>query len=349
MKIVHITKGDKGGLDNICKSIFNAVKKKYEQKVLFFCPEGSKIYDKFENKFVSSTNFKEEVVFADLWRYLPDLRKAKIIHVHHTKAWILFSPLLLFKKKLIYSFHGNFGAEVKKSFFEKMLISLIVNYSSIFSKKLVFLTKGQRDNIKNYSWFRKTLHKKSVIINNFIDKAKIIKKKKLPSSDVVFVGRYTKIKGFDDLIKVARELPDIKFSLIGDKKFKTKLKNVKNVGFVDNSMIANQYDKHSIFILPSYTEAFPMTILEAMARGLVILVSDIPGIKEIVKEKRNGYLFKPGDVKKIKKLISYLKDNPREFKKISQNNLEDIERFTTKKQIPKYLIVYKEMVGNAKK
>jgi glycosyltransferase involved in cell wall biosynthesis len=92
-----------------------------------------------------------------------------------------------------------------------------------------------------------------------------------------------------------------------------------------------------------------MVILEAMARGLVILVSDIPGMREIVKEGRNGYLFPPGDIKKIKEKILYLKNNPKEIRRISENNLKDIWKFTTEKQVSKYLEVYKAVLYNVKK
>ena len=89
---------------------------------------------------------------------------------------------------------------------------------------------------------------------------------------------------------------------------------------------------------------FPVVIQEAMARGLVILVSDIPGMREIVKDGRNGYLFPPGDVENMKELIIYLKNNPKEIERISNNNLKDIWKFTADSQIPKYVKFYEEVL-----
>jgi glycosyltransferase involved in cell wall biosynthesis len=86
-----------------------------------------------------------------------------------------------------------------------------------------------------------------------------------------------------------------------------------------------------------------------MARGLVILVSDIPGMREIIKEGRNGYLFPPGDVERMKEIILYLKNNPKDVERISKNNLKDICKFTTEKQVPKYIKVYKEVLKENEK
>ncbi len=347
MKVLHITKGMNGGLDNISSKIFKKIP--YEQKVLFFSKEGFNIYKKLKKALLLTLSFKGEILFVELFSKIKLLKNYNLIHIHHAKTWVLFSPLVFFGKKTIYSFHQSFGSGIKKSIFENLLIFLIVNYICLFSKKLIFLTFGQKKHIKKYSILKKSFEKKSAVINNFIDKKYIIKNKLNFNKGILFVGRYTQIKGFEDLIQVASTLPDFKFHLIGDNSYNSKLQNMINLGKMDNSKIFKEYDKNSMLILPSYTEAFPMVILEAMARGLVILVSDIPGMSEIVKEGRNGYLFPPGDIEKMKKIISFLKNNPKEIERISKNNLKDIWKFTEEKQMPKYLNAYQEILKNVKK
>jgi glycosyltransferase involved in cell wall biosynthesis len=97
--------------------------------------------------------------------------------------------------------------------------------------------------------------------------------------------------------------------------------------------------------MPSYSESFGITILEAMARGLAILVSDIPGMREKIIADRNGYLFPPGDINKMKERLLFLKDNPQEINRISRNNLEDVQQFTVEKQANQYLEVYRNCLG----
>ena len=343
MKILHITKGALGGLDNISKNIFKSIKKEgIDQKILFFDTQGYKLYNNFRKDKLNYIELKGEIIFVNLYNKLLDLNESDLIHIHHSKTWILFTPLLLYKNKTIYSFHGNFGSSFKKSILEKILIYMIVNYCTLFSKKLIFLTEGQKQNIKEYTFFNQQFEKKSRVINNFIDSKTILKNKKDKKYGIIFVGRYTKIKGFEDLMELSKQIKGTNFYLIGDNNFKGDKKNIINIGKVKHNDMIKYYDEVPILILPSYTEAFPMTILEAMARGLVILVSDIPGMREIVKEGRNGYLFPPGDVEKMKELILYLKNKPEEIKRISKNNLKDILRFTAEKQIPRYMNIYAE-------
>jgi len=350
MKVVHIIKGDVyGGSDTLSKKLFKSLDPKYDQKLLLLEKEGITPYKEFDSSILFRIKLKKEIIFVNLYNHFMELIKADIIHIHHIKSWVLLFPFILFKKKIISSFHINFGSDIKKNFFEKIIISLIISYSTIFSKKLIFLTKGQKNNIRKYSLFKKTLDNKYKIIPNFIDKNLILKNKSNLNSKTLFVGRYTKIKGFFDLIEVAKSIPILRFNLIGDRLYKSKSNNIYNVGEVENSNIHKEYDKNSILILPSYTEAFPMVILEAMARGLVILVSDLPGMREIIKNGRNGYLFKPGDINRIKDILLYLKNNPKDVKRISNNNLKDISNFTAEKQIKKYLEVYKEVINDTKR
>ncbi|MEK6915654.1 MAG: glycosyltransferase family 4 protein [Nanoarchaeota archaeon] len=350
MRIVHIIKGDLyGGSDTLSRLLFSQIGEEYEQLLLLLEREGIDPYKKFNAENLYRIKLKNEILFVNLYCKISKLIKADIIHLHHIKLWIFLFPLIVFKEKLISSFHINFGSGIKKGYLQNLLIFLIINYTTLFSKRLIFLTKGQKEHLKKYSIFKNSFEKKSRIIPNFISKEKIIEKKKRYNKNIIFVGRYTKIKGFEDLTEVARLVPELNFNLIGNNEYLPNIKNMYNIGEIDNSKMHKEYDKNSILILPSYTEAFPMVILEAMARGLVILVSDLPGMREIVKEGHNGYLFPPGDIQKMKKIILYLKNNPKEIERISKNNLKDIWKFTQEKQIPKYFKLYKEVLKDVKK
>jgi glycosyltransferase involved in cell wall biosynthesis len=196
------------------------------------------------------------------------------------------------------------------------------------------------------------LKRDSNVINNFIEDEKIVGEKeklRVRNMGVLFVGRLSKAKGFDDYLSLinATNSKKIEFKIVGEGVLSEKIPkkhNVHSLGQIPHRKIWEAYDQSKVFILPSYTEVFPMTILEAMARGLVILVSDIPGMREIIKEGRNGYIFPPGDIEKIKEIILYLKNNPKEIERISKNNLKDIWKFTAEKQVPKYIKVYEEVL-----
>jgi glycosyltransferase involved in cell wall biosynthesis len=103
---------------------------------------------------------------------------------------------------------------------------------------------------------------------------------------ILYVGRLSYEKNIETLIKACGKLKDkcidYELLLIGDGPLKKSLKvlaknsgvdNIKFLGFVPYNKIAGYYKSSSIFVLPSSSECSPLTILEAMAAGLPILVS----------------------------------------------------------------------------
>lgn len=54
-----------------------------------------------------------------------------------------------------------------------------------------------------------------------------------------------------------------------------------------------------IYILPSYGENLPFSLLEAMALGLPVVTTPVGAIPEIVKDGQNGFLVEPGDVRAL--------------------------------------------------
>lgn len=285
--------------------------------------------------------------------------KIKLWHIHFVST-CLYPLLIKSKKQKIITFHFMLGNKkiflFGKGFFKNLLRKFIddirliidVNVYILFGNKFIFLSEAQLDNFKKYTLLKQKLNHNSFIINNFIEDKSILNK--IPNSNkqinILFVGRLTKLKGIDDLIKLSNLLPgDFVLNIIGKGKFKkANNKNFKYHGEINNEEIFKYYDCSNVFILPSYTEVFPITILEAMARGLVILVSDIPGMREIITEGRNGYLFPPGEIKKMEEILLFLKNNPNKVEQIRKNNLKDIKKFSQKRQIAKYIKVYKEVL-----
>jgi glycosyltransferase involved in cell wall biosynthesis len=343
-KIIHITKGEIGGLDTIVKKIVGRSREIYNPRVFFFSKGGERIYSEFDNERIAGLRLGMENIFGLFFNKIRYFNEADLIHIHHPKLWILFSPLCFFRKKNVFTFHVNFGSNIKKNIFIKTLIYLVISYATLFSKKLIFLTNAQKENLKKYSFFKNKFEKDSEIIGNFINKGDVLTRKKSVTKKVLFVGRYTKLKGFGDLEVVMRELTNVQFNLIGESDLDLDLPNVINHGVKNHFEIFKEYDRNDILILPSYTETWGIVILEAMARGLAVLASDLPTIREYFKNRRNGYLFEPGNINEMKKKILFLLDNPKEIKRISKNNLRDIKKFTEEKQIKKYGRVYEEII-----
>ena len=76
-----------------------------------------------------------------------------------------------------------------------------------------------------------------------------------------------------------------------------------------HSLIGRVILKTKIFLLPSYIESLPISILEAMENSVPVISTNVGGIPSQVKHNYSGYLIKPGDIKNLVKYINRLYKN----------------------------------------
>jgi glycosyltransferase involved in cell wall biosynthesis len=96
-------------------------------------------------------------------------------------------------------------------------------------------------------------------------------------------------------------------------------------GWIDVGTKMELLGKAGSVVLPSYEEAFPVSLLEGMAAGKVIIATRISGVKDMITEKQNGFLFDPGDRKALLDIFTgYFSDNNTMIK-ISENNIKKAE------------------------
>ncbi|NUT09795.1 MAG: glycosyltransferase family 4 protein [Nonomuraea sp.] len=129
---------------------------------------------------------------------------------------------------------------------------------------------------------------------------------KLDAKVAVAVGRMTRLKGFHRLITawetVAATHPDWTLRILGagpqEENLAAQIVEAGLQGKVElpgpTSDVGAELEKASVFVLSSRHEGFPMTILEAMAKGLAIVSFNSPhGPKEMITDEVDGLLVKP--------------------------------------------------------
>jgi len=138
--------------------------------------------------------------------------------------------------------------------------------------------------------------------------------------NVTFLGLIADKKGIFDLIEVVSRLLkngfNIHLTIGGNGNTGRLYKEIKSKGLQDNITYAGWIvgdDKDTlmrntdIFVLPSYGEGMPMTILEAMSYAIPVIATNVGGIPELIKDGETGYLIEPGNLdqllEKMKKLI----------------------------------------------
>jgi len=162
-------------------------------------------------------------------------------------------------------------------------------------------------------------------IYNGIDIDKYYPKKKkieLPLN-IICSARLIKRKGQDILIKAVAKLKEediiYNVNLIGYGDETSEYQNLtkkldieKQIlfsGYIEREKMLKEYQKADIFVLPSYNEGMSNALLEAMACGLPVIVTNVGGTKELVEEGKNGYIFNTGNEKKLYEILKNIYNN----------------------------------------
>lgn len=263
----------------------------------------------------------------------------KIVHIHTAsdngfRRNILFVNLasMMGKKVVIHIHSGRFNDyyERNKQQVEK-----------VFSKCSAVVALTQ--NIKEF--YEKMGCRNVYVINNIIEYPKV-KEVKVDNQIVhyLYLGVITRTKGIYDLLDVIIEhKEDLKGKYIlhigGNKEVNqllqiisdNKLEElVKFEGWVSGDKKIELFNTCDVFILPSYTEGLPISILESQSYGLFTVATNVGGIPEIVNES-NGILFAPQDKEALYKIIKKL-DDERGFRK-DRDRIRD----GTKLYLPEYV------------
>lgn len=354
-KIIYITRNVEGGGEiTFLNKLIEGVKQTFDVKRVACIGGSGKKNVVLLKPYIFLNLFFPSVLDYKLMKREVDLQKENVLVQHFifdVRSFFYFFYAYSCVKNNIITFHTQLNnVLVLKNIFNKLSKIILLNSVIFFAKKLIFLTSAQKLYFRRDCLFKKEFDRKSTVINNFIEDKYILKKSKsdLGEQKIIFVGSAKKTKGFEDIVDLSEQMSNENFLILTEKEISKKISRERNLEVVigvENEDIFSYYDSAQIFILPSYTEVFPMTILEAMARGLVILVSDIPGMREIVEAGRNGYLFPPGDIEKMREQVLYLRNNPKEIERISKNNLKDIQKFAKKDKIAEYVKIYKELLN----
>lgn len=125
---------------------------------------------------------------------------------------------------------------------------------------------------------------------------------------LLFVGRLHRRKGFRTAVAVfgalADRFPDLSMVVAGDGEERDAVESLPEshrdrlvlLGHVENRDIPPYYAACDVFLAPSIGgESFGIVLVEAMAAGLPVVASDIPGYREVVRDGRDGLLVPPGD------------------------------------------------------
>lgn len=177
---------------------------------------------------------------------------------------------------------------------------------------------------------------KTVLLRSFVEKKpwKDTEKKDY----ALYFGRFSPEKGIGTLLKVLKELPEIRFVFAGAGPMEKEISgnpNIRNVGFQRGEALEGLIREARFSVYPSeWYENCPFSVMESQTYGTPVLAADIGGIPELLKDGSTGELFASGSAAELKRKLKRLWHGRELTDRYSQNcrdaGFDDLEVYTQK-------------------
>lgn len=175
---------------------------------------------------------------------------------------------------------------------------------------------------------------------------------------ILFVGTLRPVKGVKYLIQamnvIAQKEPKTRLMLVGNGEERDYLRGlvkelkleryVTFVGEVPNEKVPEYMVASDVFVLPSLSEGFPLTILEAMASGLPIVASKVGGLPEIVEDGQNGFLAEPRKPGQIAEKVLLLLKNEGLRQRMIVNNRKKVQQYSSDNTVGRLEAIYRHVL-----
>lgn len=311
----HLFKPHLGGLERYIETFYTNIPKKKILIITSKYKRNLKTEEQFKNLHILRTNsiqiindkyyipslggFKQiRRIFDDNYKNNPE------IHTHTRFYFSNFLASIFAKNKKLIHFHFEHGSSFVRDgsplirLFSRIFDFTLARYT-LKSSNLVFPVS---DSVKEFlTKYYKNLSLGPTLYNSLNFKNKDFKYKSKPEiPKLLFVGRLVKSKGIYELLETCKILKEKHFpftlTIIGDgsernfvEKYVQK-KDLKRYVFIKGALpfeeTQKEYLKHDIFINPSHTEGFGLTVLEALSNGLLIIATNAGGTQEIINKEK---------------------------------------------------------------
>lgn len=307
-----------------------------------------------ENSRKSNAFINMFVAFVAMIKMITKLlvdKDIRIVHIHSAsgvsflRSTLFLKIAKMFKKKVVMHIHGGGFADYYK------------NHSNFVTKNLKrcdrIITLSQ-----NWVDFYNSIGFECSCVENVIAEPVLRDVSHDGMLHMLYLGLIIERKGIYDLLDVIDEhKAEFRGKLmihIGGNGEVEKLnrmiedKELQDVvtfeGWVDGEKKVELLNLCDVFILPSYVEGLPLSILEAMAYNMAIISTNVGGIPTLVKDKKNGFIFEPGDKTAIYSSVKAMVFNEPLLATMGKDNAQMVEDYYPKNVAKKLSEIYNSLL-----
>jgi glycosyltransferase involved in cell wall biosynthesis len=288
-------------------------------------------YKRFDNKFLTLFSY----VLSQIHLFFEILfSKSEIVYINTLLPFGAALGGKLSGKKVIYHIHETSIKPLALKRFLRIVVSITASKIIFVSNYLA--TKESFEKIPSFTVY-------NALENSFLERAKKYSYKFMNEDKfvVMMICSLKDYKGIPEFLKIAKRLElekHIEFRLILNAEQNEIDEYFKNKEFSNIIIYSKQKDLEKFYSSASlllnlsrvdkWVETFGLTILEAMAYGVPVIVPPIGGPIEIVEDEKNGYLISSYEIEKISDKILTLSNDEKLCKDLSRNALIKVEDFS---------------------
>ncbi|AVR95985.1 hypothetical protein C9I28_09755 [Pseudoduganella armeniaca] len=284
--------------------------------------------------------------------------RAALLHVHtasRASFWRKYPAFLLarlFGVPTILHLHGGGFAKFYGTECGRLRKWMIRNVYDNVTCVLVLSAQWER-------WVRGITRNTNVqaLYNPVIAAATTVDWSRRDPATVLMLGRLNKNKGTYDLLKATAKLPPTlahaRLCLGGDGEIEQAreaagalglAERVELAGWIGPEAKTGYLDSATVYVLPSYNEGLPMSVLEAMAAGLPVVTTPVGGIPEAVTDGVEGFLIQPGDIDALRDRLQALLSDPALARRMGEAGRRKVEaQFLSTTIMPRLERLYVEL------
>jgi glycosyltransferase involved in cell wall biosynthesis len=171
----------------------------------------------------------------------------------------------------------------------------------------------------------------------------------------LFVGSLEPRKAPDVLLRALSEAPGIVCVLVGDGPDKRRLgqlaqqlgvaERLRFAGHLAPTELGRYYAGADLLVLPSFSEASPLVVLESMACGTPVVASRVGGIPGVVEDWKTGFLVKPGDVGQLTMVLRFLTEDRARLQRMGDEAQKRIQHCLWPTVLEHYISLYEAVSG----